>query len=187
MKNRLTILFILALSISFGQNEDSLLLKLESIDIETFEKNEDKKEYLELVFNLDQAIRESYDKIHLEFGRESKEFFSIIKKWREVDSILLSSMIKYLETYSYPKKELGELACYTPQLIFHHTSGTVKELELKRRFFPTFYSAYKETAIDEGAMYFYLYRLYGQVFKEEYSSDLGQEEQIMDLINKLNI
>ena len=187
MKNRLTILFILALSISFGQNEDSLLTVIKSINIESLNQSEDQKEYLEMVFYLDQSIRNSYDRIQLEFDRGSIESDSIIIKWREIDQVLLKSMVEYLQSHSYPEKKLGEIPCYTPQLIFHHASGTEDELKLKRDFFPMFYKAYKTEAIDEGAMYFYLYRFYGQIFKEQYDSDLGQEEQIYDIINKLKL
>ncbi|AEA45658.1 hypothetical protein [Fluviicola taffensis] len=187
MKYRLTILFFLTLSISFGQNEDSLLTVLKSIDIEALKHSENQKEYLEMVFDLDQSIRISFDRIQQEFGRESKETDSIIKKWREIDEVLFKSMVQYLRSHSYPEKNLGEIPCFTPQLVFHHVSGTEDELELKREFFPMFYKAYRTGVIDEGAIYFYLYRFYGQIFKEQYDSDLGQVEQIEDLINKLEL
>jgi len=187
MKSKLTIVFFLALSVSFGQNEDSLLTVIHSFEIESLNQQEKQREYLQLVFDLDQSIRISFDRIHQEFGRESDQYDSIAKKWRAIDEFLLTIMVQYLQTHSYPKKELGEIACYTPQLIFHHTSGTKEELELKREYFPLFYKAYQTGSIDDGAIYFYLYRFYGQIFQEEYKSDLGQEEQINDLIHKLEL
>ena len=42
-------------------------------------------------------------------------------------------MVDYLSQFKHPTNEHGEIACYTPQLIFHHVSGTSEDLELKEK------------------------------------------------------
>ena len=96
-------------------------------------------------------------------------------------------MVDYLSQFKHPTNEHGEIACYTPQLIFHHVSGTSEDLELKEKFFPIFYQAYLEGNLESNSIYLYLYRMHTQILNQEYHSEMNEDDQIEDLIQLLQL
>lgn len=173
--------------ICYAQKEDSLLNVIQSTSFDSLSSQEKHKNYLQAIFELDQEIRNSSTLIIQEFGYKTIQHTEIVEKQKEIDRFLFNTMVDYLNIHGHPSKELGEIACYTPQLIFHHVSGTSEDLELKEKFFPFFYQAYLDGAINGNSIYFYLFRLHSQILNQEYKSELNEEEQIKDLIEILQL
>ncbi len=172
---------------SLAQKEDSLQSIIQSTSLDTLSTQENHTAYLQTIFNLDQEIRSSASSILQQTGSKSEEYYNIIERQKEIDRFLFNIMVEYLNIHGHPTKEFGEIACFTPQLIFHHVSGTSEDLELKERFFPVFYQAYVDEAINANSIYFYLFRLHGQILNQEYKSELNEEDQIEELIELLQL
>jgi hypothetical protein len=188
MKNIVSIAAICFCQILFGQDEDSILIILKSNEVSSIITDEEHKEFLINAYLVDQGIRETVLRTEEEFGFRSHEYDSVFYRWVDIDRYLFNTIVEYLEIHSHPKKELGETACSTPILIFHHVAGKPQDLDMKKQFFPIFYIAYKNESITSGEIWIYLYRLYGQIFKEQYSnSDIGEAQQIEELVELLEL
>lgn len=181
MKRRLFTLFLLTRAlISEAQTTDSLVDLITQTTISTLNGAEEHRVFLESVFQLDQSIRNDVSNVALNYGSHGSEYDSIFITWRRTDRFLLEKMVDYLEEHPHPTYELGEIACKTPQLIFHHASGTNDEIELKLKHLPIFYNAFQRDDISDDTIWFYLYRLYEQVTGVEiqFSPDVDNTSQI---------
>ena len=187
--NKLLIILIFTCSqFVFGQNEDSILLVLESINIGELKLVEEHKTFLINVNDADQGIRGTVMRVEEEFGYGSGQHDSIFKKWLEVDRYLFNAIVLYLEYHPHPSGEMDKKACSTPNLVFHHVPGNERELELKKKYFPVFYNAYKTEIISSGMIWMYLYRLHEQLTEVTYEDyELGEIDQIEDMINLLGL
>jgi len=173
--------------IGYAQKEDSLLNVIKSTNLEFLPTTQRNQDYLETIFKLDQEIRNAVTIVLQQDGLESKAYENIIEKQKEIDRYLFNKMVDYLTIYGHPSAELGEIACFTPLLIFHHVSGTSEDLELKESFFPIFYQAYLKGSLESNSIYFYLFRLHSQIFNREFESELNEENQIEFLIQLLHL
>ena len=188
MKNKLIILAICFYQGVLGQNIDSTMSIIKSTDIGSIKTNDEHKEFLINIYTLDQEIRKTMFLIEQEFGFRSPEYDSCFYLWMDVDRLLFNTTVEYLKFHSFPKKDLGRTACYTPILIFHHVAGTPEDLTMKKEFFPLFYIAYKNESITSGDIWFYLNRLYDQILKKEYSNyEIGEVQQIEELVEILEL
>ena len=171
-----------------AQNEDSLVKVLKGIEINSITSLEEHKEFLINVNNADQGIRETVFSTEEEFGFGSIQYDSAFYKWVAIDRYLFEIVVDYLKRYSYPEKVMGVTPCSTPILIFHHVQGKQEDLILKKNFFPMFYEAYLNETITSSEIWFYLFRLYGQITAEKYlNSEIGEEQQIEELIEHLEL
>lgn len=188
MPKTLFIICFFQLGLAFSQIEDSLLSIVKNVEITSLNTEASKAQFLENIFDIDQGIRASLSDVELQHGRESSEFHSISTKWAEIDNFLFKKTVTFLEHYSYPTKEMGWKACYTPQLILHHVAGKPEEIDLKKKFIPVFYEAYKDEVISASSIWMYLYRLYKQINNKDYENyNLGEEDQIEEMITKLEL
>ncbi len=189
MKTILTAFILFFYFFLFGQNEDSLLLLIEQIEITRLSTDEEHQEFLEYIWDIDQGIRKTETHTIKEFGYGSAEHDSILTKWVGIDRYLFNSIREYLSIYPYPKKnDFGWYANSVPILVFHHVAGTPEDIDLKRLYFPIFFSAYKKHDISENQIWMYLYRLYSQINKNDYvNQELGDEDQIEEMIILLDL
>jgi hypothetical protein len=188
MVKSIVLFFCLLSGIAFSQIEDSLLPIVKKTKIKSLKSEESKIEFLENIYKIDQGIRETIAAVESEFGRPSMEYSVAFSRWGTIDRFLFEKTIKYLEAYPYPRKEMGEIACYTPQLVFHHVTGKPRDIELKKKYFTVFYQAYRDDSISSGALWFYLNRLYSQIMDKEYNDQVSREEdQIEEMIIKLGL
>lgn len=171
-----------------SQQKDSILLILESTDIGDLRTPQDKASFLENIWDADQGIRNAELFYHTTYGYGSQEHDSIVKRMFEVDRFLFNQVVSYLEHHSHPDIELRKTACSTPCLVFHHVPGNKNDIELKKKYFPQFYISYQKGNLSSGELWMYLFRLYQQITLSEYADrELGEEDQIEDMINLLNL
>lgn len=125
-------------------------------EIDALTDETSKKEYLELIFKKDQAVRQGDGEIIVEHGIDSKEYRTHIKNMNIQDVENLAKIEHYLKVFDYPQKELGEIANMTPWLVIHH-ANTYKA---RARNFPILYKAYIQNNLDEGQFSMLLSRMY---------------------------
>ncbi len=186
-----SLLLLLLIHVSlFAQMSDSLLTLVESAEIASLSSTEKQKEFLTIIFKTDQEIRTEWKIAEMQLQKESEKYKRFWDKLCRTDSILFMKTKEYLDEFKHPNKEHGDLACYTPQLIFHHASlyNFPNLLELKTNYFPLFYKAYQKDNLEQNAIWFYLFRLYQQVEKQTYVNyELGDAAQIEEMIDLLNL
>lgn len=148
---------------------------------------EDKKKYLEKIFEDDQAVRETDDSaILLKHGAESKEYKEIQQKQWDQDSINLLKIETYLKKFGHPdKNEVGEIAAITPWTVIHHAQG----IKIREKYFNILYRAFLDGDIDDSAMSMYLGRWYQMINKKRFimKSPFTSEDEINELIKELKI
>jgi len=156
-------------------------------EIKKLESVGDKKTYLENILEDDKKVRDGSKRadIILKYGKNSKEFRDYQNKQWEQDEINLVKIEKYLEIHGYPKKQLGDMATTTPWIVIHHAQG----YGTRERNFEKVYEAYLKGDIDDGAISFYLGRMYemknGKRLRME--SPYKSEDEINKLILELNL
>lgn len=163
---------------------DSLLGSVIQTDVATLSGLEAHRSFLENVFQVDQGVRSKVAEIELKNGRKSVEYDSVIVEWIATDRFLFTTMLKYLEAHPHPIAIMGEVACMTPILIFHH-AGNASSLNedfriIKLRYMERFHRAYENGDLDGESYWFYLFRLYAQVSGDgfEPTGDGGEGVQI---------
>jgi hypothetical protein len=146
-----------------------------------------KKIYLEKILEEDQAVRdgEKSAELMLKYGKDSDEYMEYVKAQWKQDEINLIKIEKYLDIHGYPEKEMGDMATTTPWMVIHHAQG----YETRERNFEKVYEAYLKGDIDDGAISFYLGRMYemknGDRLRME--SPYKAEDEINQLIKELNL
>lgn len=146
-----------------------------------------KKMYLEKILEEDRAVRDGKKSadLMLKYGKDSDEYMEYVKAQWKQDEINLIKIEKYLEIHGYPEKVMGEMATTSPWMVIHHAQG----YEARERNFEKVYEAYLEGDIDDGAISFYLGRMY-QMKKGErlqMESPYKAEDEINQLIKELNL
>lgn len=177
----LLLLFLILLNgcLEIGiSNIESEIIKLETDD--------DKKQYLEKILEEDQKVRGSKgQELMLKHGEDSKEYMDYVKIQSTMDETNLMKVEKYLEIHGYPDKILGEYATTAPWMVIHHAQG----YDARDRNFETVYEAYLTGDIDDGAVSFYLGRMYNIKYGKSFSmeSPFKAEDEINRLIIELNL
>ena len=168
-------------------NQSSEQIKEIENEIQQLKTANAKKIYLEKILEDDQAVRDSEKsaELMLKYGKDSEEYMEYVKTQWKQDEINLIKVEKYLEIYGYPGKELGDMATTTPWMVIHHAQG----YETRERNFEKVYGAYLKGDIDDGAISFYLGRMYqmknGERLRME--SPFKAEDEINQLIKELNL
>lgn len=183
MKQTLILISILICSCNYGNKlEDQLTNQIEKLS--TTEKQ---REFLIAIGKLDQEVRHNETKMLKEFGYHSQEHKSSMKRMMNTDKENLLKIESYLKKYGHPtKSEHGKDACGTPWLVIHHAIGGV---EPRKRNFKYIYKAYQNGDIDDGAITFYLNRMYDIKFGKriEWNRPFRVEEELDSLYNALNL
>lgn len=187
---KITILLLVILLSLFGckteSKESNVTLDYKS-EIQQLTTDNAKKLYLENIITKDQAVRNG-DKsasLMLEYGKDSKEYMEYVKSQWKQDEINLKKIETYLQAYGYPKKEMGEKATSAPWMVIHHAQG----YETRERNFEYVYGAYLSGDIDDGAISFYLGRMYQMRNGKrlDMQSPYSPDDEINTLIKELNL
>lgn len=188
LKHIIVFIAIYSSTILFAQEEDSLLLIVESTDIVALKSVEEHAQFLIHIHKINQGIRDTERKTHAEFGYGSNEYDSIVQKMDQIDRYLFGKIREYLSLHPHPEIVVGDLECWTPMLVFHHAADSQDNIDLKKVYFPQFYVAYQRDCVPRGQIWLYLYRLHLQVFEKKYfNGNFGEEEQIEEMINLLEL
>lgn len=156
-------------------------------EIDGLETVEAKKQFMEKIMEDDQKVRTPEgQQLKRKHGENSKEYLEYTERQSKQDKINLIKIEKYFKKYGHPKRsEVGE-AVDAPWMVIHHADY----YEDRERNFEYVYSAYLSGDIDDGAMSFYLGRMYqykhnGQRLKMK--SPYMPEDEINQLIKELNL
>ena len=156
-------------------------------EIEDLDSKEDKKSYLELIFEQDQNVRGSEgSEIMLKSGRDSKEYREYIQTQLDQDALNLVNIESYLSYYGHPKKsELGDIAAIAPWTVIHHAQG----YKVRERNFEILYKAYLQGDIDDGAISLFLGRMYELKNRKRFRMEnpYKSEDEINQLIEELGL
>ena len=149
--------------------------------------DDSKKQFLENVLEDDQRVRDNERSAHLmlTYGKGSPQHMEYVQAQWKQDEINLKKIEEYLEVHGYPKKELGKEATLAPWMVIHHAQG----YEVRERNFKEVYGAFLNGDIDDGAISFYLGRMYqikcGKRLDME--SPYRAEDEINQLIQELDL
>jgi hypothetical protein len=185
-KLNISLLFILILSSGCKERvvDESSIIENEIRQLET---TDDKKMYLEKIMEDDQRVRDTEKSAHLmlTYGKDSPEHMEYVKAQWTQDEINLKKIEKYLEIHGYPGKEMGNDATDAPWMVIHHAQG----YEVRERNFEEVYGAYLKGDIDDGAISFYLGRMYQMKFGErlDMQSPYTAEDEINLLVSELGL
>ncbi len=140
---------------------------------------EDRKAFLQEVFESDQQVREGLSETEL----SEKAYYD---RMDEADDVNLSKIKWYLDNYDYPsKKVFNESQSMIPALVVHHSF----EPNIRRKMYPKFKSAYDEKNLDPDFFALYLGRLF-EIENDTYfrmQSPYSIEDQISTLIDTLQL
>jgi hypothetical protein len=149
--------------------------------------NDEKKKYLENIFEDDQRYRNTakIEALKNKNGGDSEEMRGYVKSLMKQDSVNLIKVEQYLEQYGYPEKEMGEIANSAPWSVIHHAQS----IEQRERNFDYIYSAYLKGDLDDSSITFYLGRMYEMKFNKRLSlpSPYYPIDEINQLINELGL
>ncbi|MFT6320029.1 MAG: hypothetical protein ACJAT4_000951 [Granulosicoccus sp.] len=178
---------LILLLLGCGEKAETENLEFEKV-IESLNSNDDKRGFLEKVYEEDQKVRDgSKDaELMLKYGKDSKEHMEYIQAQWKQDEINLNKVEKYIEKFGYPKKkELGKDAAIAPWIVIHHSTDTA----IRNRNFEILYKAYLAEDIDDTAMSLYLGRTYEFTFRERFRMEnpYRSEDEINQLIKKLGL
>lgn len=176
----------LLLLLFFSCQQATLKKSIIDQEIEKLVTIEDKKNYLEAIFEADQKLRRDgqSSEIMLKYGNKSKEHLAFIRRIITLDSINLIKIEKYLAKHGHPVLEnFGEIATCTPNVVIHHAQG----YEARERNFECLYEAYLKG--DNGGMAMFLGRMYRMKYRESFRIEgpFSSETEINQLIAKLGL
>lgn len=156
-------------------------------EVKNLNSNEAKQAYLEQVFSDDQAVRNGEgQEILIQFGQDSEEYRNHTQAQWDQDDLNLKKVEAYINIHGHPDREtLGETASITPWAVIHHS----RDYHARDRNFETIYAAFLNDNIDDGALSFYLGRMYRMKFGErlKMESPFTIQDELKTLIEKLDL
>jgi len=155
--------------------------------VKQLETTEAKKLFLEKILEDDQKVRDSEKAAHLmmTYGKDSEEHMEYVRAQWKQDEINLIKVEAYLDTFGHPKKsEVGD-AADAPWLVIHHAQG----YDVRERNFERIYEAYLRDDIDDGAISFYMGRMYQMKNGKrlDMENPFTTEDEVNRLIKELNL
>ena len=155
--------------------------------VSSLKSDTERKEFLESIFKLDQQVRTHISNIVQEEGYKSKQHKNALRAMDSVDTNNLYSIKLYLQTFDYPNKSsLGDIASYTPLLVFHHKSSWNEFKE----YYQYFRFAHSEGNISTKQLLSALERKHDKIFNKRYSkpqTPINQEEILTDITKVLGL
>jgi len=143
-------------------------------------------EYLEMIGDLDQKVRNDEIEILQKYGHLSKIYKNALDTIIKVDAINLAKIDAYLTKYGHPSlKTHSKEATRTPWIVIHHNPGK----ETSRKHFKTLYQAYKKGDIDGSAFTLYLGRFYSILYNKrlDLESPYREEFEVDTLVRALDL
>lgn len=158
----------------------------EHIQLEPLETVEDKKEFLQEIFDADQAVRKESNDSDLNPSDNAAQM-AMFHKMDSIDDLNLHKIRWYLDNYEYPSKDsYGDTLSRTPALVVHHSNND----GIRREFYPKFKKAYDNGSLEASFFALYLGRLYeienGSYYRMKNSTYMI-EDQIDSLIVELSL
>ncbi len=137
-------------------------------EIDALDTDAKKQAYLKQLFEADQHMRRGMDQeILAKFGKDSEEHRQFLADYRANDELNMRKVAYYLSRHGYPKAALGELAVSAPWAVIHHESSD-SSVEVRRKYWPYIDQAHQNGDLDDGAVSFYLNRMYRIQFGESH-------------------
>ena len=188
MNRHFIILLVLAIAtiLTNCKTEKSLINDSYEKELLVLTTEDSKRIYLEQILKDDQKVRGSKgQELMVQYGKNSDEHRRYIQAQLSQDSINLLKIEKYLKMYGYPGKALGDRATTTPWMVIHHAQG----YEVRENNFEIIYKAYRSGDIDDGAVSFYLGRMYQMKYGDRFrmKSPYKSEDEINKLIKELDL
>ncbi|WP_378180951.1 hypothetical protein [Aquimarina sp. SS2-1] len=183
--NKILLGLIITLTITSCNQKDKIKEELIQ-EIASLKTDEQKRLFLEEIYEKDQQTRKDVTEVEIKFGFESNERKEALLKAMKDDASNLKKIELYLEKYVYPSiAKQGERATRAPYIVIHH-SGTI---ETKNKYFDYLYKAYKSGDLNPGSFSFYLERLHRMKFGKRFTlPNPYREKQLIDsLIKRLNL
>lgn len=192
MDKILNVILVLILCSSCYQNQLQKQINKEVEQLNTIEKQ---RQYLIDIYRLDQEVRKDEKRMVESHGLDRPEHRNSFHTMDKADKTNLLKVEYYLKKYGHPsKKTHGQDACSAPWIVIHHSGSDTAP---RRRNFKYIYRAFKNGDIDDGAITFYLNRMYqikfGQRIKwnrpyrvEEELDTLYRALSLQSIINKEN-
>ena len=145
-----------------------------------------KRNYLEKILEDDQRVRGSEgQQLALAYGADSEQHMNWVDTQIAMDDDNLHKIETYFDIHGYPSAALGADASTAPWIVIHHA----QDYEARERNFATVYGAYQNGDIDDGAVSFYLGRMYRMKFGEGHTMEnpYMPEDEIDFLIEALEL
>ncbi len=184
---RLSFLYVFLTSIMLSSCSEKVSIDQEYFkrEIEALQTTQQKQEYLEAIFKIDQDVRDDSTLI-LKYDKESPEYSKHYEKMRLVDEMNLQKIEAYLNQFGYPSRDaMSEIALFTPYVVIHHSSTT----EDRRRNFPFLKEAYKDGNLSESSFSMYLARWYQMEFNErlDMRGSYKEKDKIRRMLDSLSL
>ncbi|EZH75011.1 hypothetical protein ATO12_09785 [Aquimarina atlantica] len=180
--------FVLIISCSKQNNNQikSHSINLDSL-ITSLNTQEKKEKFLVNLFQQDQNVRNSDRENEIlkrnNYNVDSSEYQDYRRRIKEVDSLNYLSILKYLKEYGYPvfKSKNPKVIPAIRTVCLHQSFN--KQLEL----FPYLYKAYNDGFINSEEFSFLLNRMHIMKYGESYPHAISYEENIEQLLEKLQL
>ena len=158
--------------------------------IDALDSNAKKRAWLKALFERDQHMRRGMEgEIISKYGRNSEEVRQFNERFRANDVVNLQQVDYYLQVHGYPSKaKLGELAAAAPWAVIHHEASD-SSFEIRRKYLPYIMGAYENGDLDDGAISFYLNRMYTALtgIRHDMGGGYTIEEEINTLLSKMGL
>ena len=169
--------------------KESSVSQIELIEKEltALTSNDLKRAWLEELNIDDQKMRQGQSsELMAKHGNDSKEYYNYIQAMNDLDALNLLKIESCIQKYGHPKKsELGKTAAGVFWMVVHHSNS----YEDRERNFGILYQAFLDGEIDDGAMSFYLGRMFlmKMGFRHEMKNPYKGIDEINQLIEKLGL
>lgn len=149
-------IFICIVQLISCKSDDQIISEQINAAVVALENNEDKRAFLESIFEEHIEMRLKETEVWNEHGRESFEYEAIVSDNRSTDLILAEKLDVYMNTFGYPSiMQLGQKAAV---ISIAHITYVGDEVILEKNF-NYFYDAYKFNDITADLYYEYLAKL----------------------------
>ncbi|AGC76794.1 hypothetical protein [Nonlabens dokdonensis] len=177
---------ILILLMSCKQKASESGEAIDSLSFKKLETVEERKEFLQEIFDADQAVRKESNNTDLNPSDNAAQM-AMFHKMDSIDDLNLHKIRWYLDNYEYPSKDsYGDTLSRTPALVVHHSNND----GIRREFYPQFKKAYEDGSLEASFFALYLGRLYeienGSYYRMKTSTYMI-EDQIDSLIVELDL
>lgn len=167
-------LFICVVQLISCKSEDQIITEQITATVQALKDNEQKRAFLESIFDKHIDMRLKETKAWNQFGRGSDEYESLVSDHRSEDLILAEKIDIYMNTYGYPSiMQLGQKSAVIA--IAHLTY--VDDIYMLRDNFNYFFDAYKFNDITDDLFYDYLIKLLKTPAQERRQLSLDYKDQ----------
>lgn len=156
-------------------------------EVESLQTIEKQRIFLEEIGKLDQDVRHHSTNQLKAYGYDSDQHQLALQEMMQMDRDNLSRIELYFKIHGHPRlDDHGQKATNVPWMVIHHSS---EDTQPRRQNFKYLYTAFKDGDLDDGALTFFLNRMYD--FKYGYRIDWNRpftaEEELDTLFKALDL